>query len=127
MAALNTCSDPDSHLPSLEDLGEHAEDYQMHYLVSQLAKKVHLINDAPDENARQAQLAIQTYEIANEFLNKVVNTDFGTSNSKLIILGGVQINMPVPMPDYFMPIRYEIHQKGKQTLDLLGPAFTDAK
>lgn len=116
----NNCANP---RPTAEDLGNSPDDYQMKYIISQLYEKIERINGMPDENARQAELAKQTYEIAQVFLDKVVNTEFGDKNGKLIILGGVQVNMPRPMPDYFMPMKFEIRQHGKPTIDILKKAF----
>lgn len=126
VGALNYCCDAAKPRPSAEDLGNAPDDYQMKFLISQLYDKIDIINSMPDENARQAELAKQTYEIAQVFLDKIVDKNFGEvygKNGKLIILGGVQVNMPRPMPDYFMPIRFEIRQKGEPTIDLMKPAF----
>ena len=55
-----------------------------------------------------------------------MDIEFGRNyghNGRLIILGGVQINMPRPMPDFFMPIKFEIRQHGKDTIDLMPETF----
>jgi len=126
VGALNYCCNSANPRPSAEDLGNAPDDYQMKYIISQLYDKIDGINAMPDENGRQAELAKQTYEIAQVFLDKIIDPNFGKTygkNGKLIILGGVQINMPRPMPDYFMPIRFEIRQLGEPTVDLMDAAF----
>lgn len=128
VGALNYCCDKNNKTPSAEDLGANPDDYQMKFLISELMDKVDVINAAGDENARQAELAKQTYEVAQKFLDSIVTTEFAVSgkHGKLIILGGVQINMPRPMPDYFMPIRFEIRQHGQDTIDMMADAFKTA-
>ena len=39
VGALNFCCDANNKMPSMEELGECPEDYQMKYLISQLAQR----------------------------------------------------------------------------------------
>jgi hypothetical protein len=58
-----------------------------------------------------------------------VDVEFGLGNNKhgrLILLGGVQINMPRPMADYFCPFVFEIRQHGEETIDMLSSTFPSA-
>lgn len=44
--------------------------------------------------------------------DKIVSTDgWGGDLSKLSILTGIQISMPEPHEDYFLPLSFEIHSK----------------
>ena len=50
--------------------------------------------------------------LLQDFVNKVVNPDFAPpgpdgKRGKLILLGGIQVNMPHPMKDFFQPLMFE--------------------
>lgn len=122
VGAFNHCCEG-HEIPDPTSLGENPGDYQMQYLISEISKRKDKINEESDENKRQAALSIHTYEIARTFLDTIVTTDFGSANGRLIILGGVQINMPRPMSDFFCPLNFEIRQTGKETIDLMTEAF----
>lgn len=83
-------------IPTHQSLGANPYDYQMCYLISEVSKKLDTIKTKETENAKQAELAKQMFEIAREFLDKIVSLKFGSKFSNLILLGGVQINMPGP-------------------------------
>jgi hypothetical protein len=73
------------------------EDQQMAYIIHQInARKESILEGAAasDSNTKQANLARANYEIANEMLEKIVSLDFGDDDSTLVILTGIQINMP---------------------------------
>lgn len=123
VGALNHCCG-DNAIPDAESLGANPQDYQMQYLIAEISKRKDKINEETDENARQAALSINTYEIAKTFLDGIVSTDFDSKNGRLIILGGVQINMPRPMADFFCPLSFEIRQNGKDTLNMMDDAFS---
>jgi len=128
VGALKYCCDCSNVVPTNEDLGAHPHDYQMLFLIHEIAKVKDTINKHTDENVRQATLALETYKIAQGFLNEIVNTQFGQPghHGQLIILGGVQINMPVHMGDFFLPVTFEVRQHGKPTVDLFAEAFPPA-
>jgi len=55
----------------------------------------------------------------------IVHTDFGIGSGKkgkLILVGGIQINMPYPMMDLFYPLLFEIRSHNEPTVDLLFPS-----
>ena len=66
---------------------------------------------------------MQMSNIGTKMLEQVVSTDFGNGNGYLIILTGVQINMPRPFEDYFCPISFELQKKDRETIDLMPKAF----
>merc|ERR1719487_773982 len=90
-------------------------DMQMQWFKCKIAPHAERING--EENP-MASLAHQSYEIVKEKLMKVVNTNFG--NGKLILIGGIMINMPEPHVDHFMPLHFEVRQAGKPSVDLLS-------
>jgi hypothetical protein len=69
------------------------------------------------------------YDIVKCFLEKIITLDFhkdngeNINNGRLIILGGIQINMPYPMEDYFLPLLFEIRTNEKPTSYIFEETF----
>ena len=55
-----------------------------------------------------AQLAKSLYDVVEKQMLSIINSDFGSPTSKLTILGGVQINMPSPYEDFFLPLFFKV-------------------
>jgi len=109
-------------IPDAMYLGSNPFDYQMEYIISELSKRSAIIDSKESENEKQAALATQMYHMSKEFLEHIVDTDFGNGHGKkgsLILLGGIQINMPKPMSDFFQPLIFEIRTKGEPVIDLM--------
>ena len=47
----------------------------------------------------------------------VINTNFGNGN--LVLLGGIQLNMPYPCKDHFMPLMFKMLAKNRPEVNLL--------
>lgn len=100
--------------------GQHGLEYfdchdvQQSWLRDKLAPYQEEILAAPNSSAA---LARRAYHIITESIDQVVNTDFGSG--KLILLGGIQINMFEPHDDHFLPLRFEILQRGQQPVDMM--------
>mmetsp|Transcript_100719 Transcript_100719/g.285450 ORF Transcript_100719/g.285450 Transcript_100719/m.285450 type:complete len:296 (-) Transcript_100719:175-1062(-) len=62
-------------------------------------------------------LVMKAYEVIEQEVFKIVNTNFGTGN--LILIGGIQINMPYPTPGFWMPMHFSIRTAGKEPEDLM--------
>jgi hypothetical protein len=65
-------------------------------------------------------------------MNETVHTDFHhgaglghseSSNGRLILLGGIQINMPDPMHDFFLPLTFEIRRQNHEPVNILEQTF----
>eukprot|EP00931_Biecheleriopsis_adriatica_P047198 TRINITY_DN2717_c0_g2_i2.p1 TRINITY_DN2717_c0_g2~~TRINITY_DN2717_c0_g2_i2.p1 ORF type:complete len:710 (-),score=110.00 TRINITY_DN2717_c0_g2_i2:111-1940(-) len=70
-----------------------------------------------------AACAYKAFDMVKDRILKVVNTEFGSG--KLVLIGGIQINMPhESMDDYFLPLMFEVQQAGEPTLDLMS-TFSD--
>mmetsp|Transcript_96652 Transcript_96652/g.177690 ORF Transcript_96652/g.177690 Transcript_96652/m.177690 type:complete len:671 (+) Transcript_96652:133-2145(+) len=89
-------------------------DMQMGWIKSQIEAHLDLVSAQPNP---MAALAYQAYEMVKAKLEKIVNLEFGSG--KLVLIGGIQINMPTPWRDHFLPLTFEVHQKGRRTKDLL--------
>ena len=110
----------------LPDLNEITDDYQMAFLTHQFDNRKEIILAAAgttDVNAMQSELAKQTHAIATDMLDNIVNANFGGEASTLVILTGIQINMPRPFNDYFQPLSFYIIDKEGHQHDLYEDTF----
>lgn len=57
------------------------------------------------------------YAIEEEMLN-IVNTGYGPGN--LVLVGGIQINMPHSMNGFFAPMHFSIRSKSKEPVNLMA-------
>lgn len=98
-------------------------DYQMTYIIHETHKRRDAILAKTDECDRQAELVKQTWEIGKHMLDSIISTDFGCDKSTLLVLTGIQINMPSPHKDYFQPLTFDLHRKDGTVIDLLPETF----
>ena len=47
------------------------------------------------------------------------------TTGKLVLIGGIQINMKAPCEDFFNPLMFEIHEVNKPVRDLLPEYMED--
>jgi hypothetical protein len=78
-----------------------------------------------DSNVQQEKLAREIYTIAIDFLDDIAATYDGWMgpNSKLVVLGGLMINVDGPQPDVFEPIMFEARNKNGVKTNLMPLAF----
>jgi len=114
IGAYNACSASMNNNTS-EEVDYDPVDMQMGWIKSQLEAHVELVQAQPNP---MAALAFQAYEMVKAKMGKIVNLDFGSG--KLVLIGGIQINMPHPFQEHFLPLSFEILQKGKPTQDVLS-------
>jgi len=93
-------------------------DMQIAWLKSQIEPHVNSIREHEEP---MAALAYQAFMAVKEKLMQCVHTNFGSG--RLILIGGVQINMPAPAEDHFMPLFFEARQAGKPNIDMMGEWF----
>ena len=72
-----------------------------------------------DEPAAELPLAL--FDAQHEMMDEIVQAGCGEvhGDGKIALLGGVQINTPQGMPDYFLPIRFEIRDNKNNKIDEL--------
>merc|ERR1712224_779917 len=92
-----------------------ALDMQQSWLREQVAPHVDRIKGAANP---MAELAKVSYEAVLKKIKGIVNTSFGSGF--LVLVGGVQINMPKGYPDYFMPLHFTIQRRSTSPEDLLA-------
>lgn len=123
VGALQHCCS-DQSIPDMISNGN--EDHQMAYIIHQIHHVKDEIMQKATENEQQAALALHTHAIGKTMLDSIVNMNFGGPNSKLLILSGIQINMPSSShEDYFLPLSFDLHTKtaNNETEDLTSETF----
>jgi hypothetical protein len=60
-------------------------------------------------------LAFAMYEIVHTFVKDITKT---IPDIKLVLVGGIQINMKKPIEDLFLPISFEVFEHDKPVKDL---------
>jgi hypothetical protein len=109
-AAYNSCCDgkfgPEYHDPV---------DLQQNWLRDSLAPACPQIQKASNP---MAALAVHSYEMVEKKIMAIVDNEFGPGY--LVLLGGVQINMPMPYEDHFMPLYFKAHKAGAEPIDLIS-------
>merc|ERR1712107_617633 len=86
----------------------------MSWIKAQLSPHLDVIRKQEDP---LAALAFQAYCSVRSQIEKIVNTDFGSG--RLVLIGGIQLNMPTPYADHFLPIMFTMRQAGREEVDLL--------
>jgi hypothetical protein len=66
-----------------------------------------------------AALAYQTYEIVEEQIRSIIGRKWMDPTSKLILLGGIMINIDDDAPDLFIPLNFEAISQDGSTQDLM--------
>merc|ERR1711972_632430 len=98
-----------------QDLEFDETDMQMDWIKSQIAPHAERIRA---QRNPMAELAYQAFEMVNAKIKKIVNTNFGPGS--LVLVGGIQLNMPEPCCDHFLPLAFEVMKKGADTEDLMS-------
>jgi hypothetical protein len=89
-------------------------DMQMGWIKSQLMPHVGRIQK---EKYPLSALTYQAFEAVKAKINTIVNTNFGSG--RLVLIGGIQINMPYPNKDHFLPLHFEVRQANQKSEDIL--------
>merc|ERR1719161_651330 len=105
------------------DLGEYDEsDLQQWWIKQSIEKDTDSISKAPNPLQMLIHVA---YRNVLEHLLEIVNTNFG--KGKLVLLGGIQINMPPPCTDHFQPLYFRVTSADRMAdADLLSELHFDA-
>lgn len=107
-----SCSDP----PSPSDC---PLDYQMQFILQQVYKAKDALLPIEDKNQQQSELVTHLHDVSHDMLANIANVGFGNSKSTLVVLTGVQINMPRPFHDFFQPLSFYIMKKDGSREDLM--------
>ena len=85
-----------------------------------LAPHIEEISAAENTNAT---LVLTMFDILRQFLDDVVNMNFGGPNSQLVLLGGIMINCDGEGTDMFLPLSFERRTKDGKSEDLFKECF----
>jgi len=96
-------------------------DMQQCWLEKKIEASLDNIRSAEEPLAELMQVA---YMAVQDKLLACVNTGFG--KGKLVLVGGIQINMPEPYADHFQPLCFSMYSEGETTIDLL-PMFHSSR
>jgi hypothetical protein len=101
-------------VPDFAHLGEYPHDYQQQWIISKLAGRMDVINKADN---KMVELTKQMYSIIEDFIHHIVSSDQIPGSTAL--LGGIHINTPSPLEDFFWPLSFEIYNRGAPKVDVL--------
>lgn len=105
---------------------EDPADLHANWLRARLAPRAAAIASSP---CPLAALAMNAFEVVRDQLEAVLDSRFGSGC--LVLIGGVQINMPFGFEEHFVPLVFEVRQEGKPAVDLLeafeSPSTTSIK
>jgi len=114
IGAYKACSSVANNKQGEEDeFNQH--DMQIEWIKAQIEPHVQKIKA---QSNPMAALAYQAYQMVKAKLEMIVNTDFGSG--RLVLVGGIQINMPNPCRDHFLPLTFDVHQKGQSSKNLIS-------
>jgi len=111
VAAYNQCM-------SGQGWGREVRDEQQAWLRTKLR---HFCPHAAMSKHPMVEMVTKAYEVIEEEMLSIVNTGFGPGN--LVLLGGIQINMPYPLPGYWLPKHFSIRSASMAPVDLMPAAF----
>jgi len=111
VAAYNQCL-------SGQGWGREPRDEQQAWLRTKLR---HFCPHAAMAGNPMVEMVTKAYEVIEEEMLSIVNTNFGSGN--LVLLGGIQINMPYPLPGYWLPKHFSIRSANMAPIDLMPLAF----
>ena len=97
-------------------------DYQMQTIVQHVRERFAAIGAHP--SGKMVCLILEVYELA--CFRMLAMADLGQlKGGQLALLGGVQINMPRPMEDFFLPLSFELRREGMKPRNLLPELTKD--
>jgi len=117
-AVSNACSAASAaygQLTSGETMMADAADAQLCCLGEQRASE---LENMAKSTGRMVELNFKLYEIIEKQMLTIANTNYGPG--KVVLLGGITINMPGPVPGYFLPLHFSIRSEGQAPVDLMS-------
>lgn len=100
------------------DTPSSAKDAQHVYLCDALMPYAGRLDESPEP---MVELPYACYDAQKEMMTKIIEAGCGAiaGDSRVAVLGGIQINTPSGMTDYFLPLSFELYDnKGEKLEDL---------
>jgi len=96
-------------------VADDPQDMEQSWLRKKLAAHAPVVAKS---SSPMVKLVMKAYkEIEKEMLD-IVNTNFGSGN--LVLIGGIQINMPYPTPGYWLPLHFSVRSANSGPIDLMS-------
>jgi len=92
------------------------DDYQMSWIKQIVKEKISPISQ--HSKGKLVGLCHEVYKAGRAMMLDMMNLSMLNGGS-LALLGGLQINMPDPMEDFFLPLDFELYKEGQPTEDLI--------
>eukprot|EP00670_Eutreptiella_braarudii_P015895 CAMPEP_0174326462 /NCGR_PEP_ID=MMETSP0810-20121108/13920_1 /TAXON_ID=73025 ORGANISM="Eutreptiella gymnastica-like, Strain CCMP1594" /NCGR_SAMPLE_ID=MMETSP0810 /ASSEMBLY_ACC=CAM_ASM_000659 /LENGTH=559 /DNA_ID=CAMNT_0015440091 /DNA_START=34 /DNA_END=1713 /DNA_ORIENTATION=- len=93
------------------DAKDADEDYQMNYIIQQIGTSAGLVNQHP--RGKMVGLAYESFRVAQRRAEAMLDLSCLNGGS-VVLLGGIQINMSDPLPDFFLPLSCCVYRDGQQ-------------
>jgi hypothetical protein len=95
------------YLGNAEKVGPPSDsmDAQQNYVSALLLPYGERVATAPDP---MVELPFAAFEPIDAMMEKIVKKSLGKVNGKVAMLGGLQINTPRGVSDYFLPLRFDV-------------------
>ena len=94
----------------------------MNFLKRQLQRRHAAVQTHP--NGKNVGLPTETFRIAHGLLEGMIDMGELPEGAQVVLVGGVQINMPRPLPNFFCPMHFSTRsadQAPESLLDWLRP------
>merc|ERR1712107_578907 len=98
-----------------EKVSDDPNDLELNWWRQQIASRLPKIRVAEEPMGALFRAA---YEAVDEKLQKIVGQYFGTG--QLILIGGIQLNLPSPHEDHFLPLSFRATSKGGPPVNLMS-------
>jgi hypothetical protein len=98
----------------------------MEFIIDALRPHLEQVRGAGDADAVMAALAFETYNMVEEMLFETIDRQWMAAESKLVLLGGIMLNIDGDAPDMFIPLRFESHAPEGEVTDLMETAFGES-
>mmetsp|Transcript_3928 Transcript_3928/g.6175 ORF Transcript_3928/g.6175 Transcript_3928/m.6175 type:complete len:321 (+) Transcript_3928:146-1108(+) len=89
-----------------------------------VCQQVHAVSDRIRKSERDAQVELPyaLYDAQQDIMLRILDKAHGElTEGKIALLGGITINTPEGIPEYFLPKKFGIYQNGKLIQNLLDP------
>ena len=96
---------------------------QIEYIIEQLKPSMDKLLLTTDDNKRMAELAYETYVMVEEMIFQIVDRKWMSKDSKLVLLGGIMINIDGDAADMFIPLNFEAMAGDGSVTNLLEKVF----
>jgi len=117
-AALSYVKSVSSGVVHRIETSKNVEDAQQEWVSKLLLPYAKRLNAAKNE---ASELPLCLYHSQDKMMNKIVTSMSSEvpGEGKIALLGGIQINTPHGIPDYFLPMKFELKDKEGNTIQNL--------